>query len=288
MDLSKLAPLGLLLASCVGDPSAHLERAREFTFQRQPAEALLQYEEVLSLLAKKDPQKVRPLLAPALKGAGDLCFLELKLYPRAIEYYRSLANHYPDAEETLEARSALSDLYRSLGDRRAAVAELTALVQSFPKGPDVDRYQFQAVKDYFELADYDQVLVEARALQQRYPGSTYAVEAQMLVAEALALQGQRQRAIDAYDELVRRWPDDELAPQALMEQAKVYSEMGQDERAVEVLVVALKTHPNPKGVQAEIQRLRKRLATRRVPEKFDHAEAWPEFHGLVPSEREAN
>jgi TolA-binding protein len=214
--------------------------------------------------------------------------LELKLYPRAIEYYRTLANHYPDADETLEARSALSDIYRTLGDRRAAVAELTALVQSFPKGMEVDRYQYQAVKGYFELADYDQVLVEARVLQERYPDSRYAVEVQMLVCEALALQGQRQRSLDAYAQLVRRWPNDELVPQALFEQAKVYSEMGQDEKAVEVLVVALKSHPNPKGVQAEIARLRKRLATRRVPEKFDHADAWPEFHGLLPGEREAN
>jgi hypothetical protein len=45
------------------------------------------------------------------------------------------------------------------------VAELTALVQSFPTGDEVDRYRYMAVQDYFELADYDQVLVEAHALR---------------------------------------------------------------------------------------------------------------------------
>lgn len=278
--------LSLLCAGCVGDPSAHLERARQYAFQRQPADALLQYEEVLSLLSKKDPRKVAALLVPALKGAGDLCYLELRMYPRAIEYYRQLANHFPDAPETLEARAALSDLYRTHGDRRAAVAELTALIQSFPDGPDVDRFRYMAVQDYFELADYDQVLIEARSLQEHFPRSPYAVQAQLMVAESLALQGQRPRSIQAYDALLERWPDDPLAPQARVEQAKVLYEDGRTERAVEVLVEALKTHPNPKAVQLEIARLRKKLAQSRKPDQFHHADAWPEFHGLEPQPHE--
>lgn len=281
-----LAALGLTLAGCVGDPAAHLERARELSFQRQPEKALLQYEEVLSLLAKKDPQKVRAFLLPALKGAGDVCFLELKRFPRAIEHYRSLVNHFPDADEALEARATLSEIYRALGERRAAVAELTALVQSFPKGPDADRYQYQAISGYFELGDFDQVLLEARVLQTRYPESRWAIEAQLLAAEALAAQGQKKRSIEAYDQLLRRWPDDALAPVARVEQARVYSELGEDAKAVEVLVEALKAHPNPMGIQAEIARLRRRMGVRRMPDKFDHSAAWPEFHGLLPGERE--
>jgi len=285
------ASLGLLLAtltSCLGDPAAHLERARELTFQRRPTEALRQYEEVLSLLAKKDPRRVSDVLIPTLKGAADLCYLELKRYPRAIEYYRALANHFPGAQETLQARAALSDIYRALGDRRAAVAELVALVQAFPRAPEIERYQYQVVKGYFDIGDYEQVLVEARALQERCPASPSAADAQMLVAEALFLQGQRQRALDAFEQIAKRWPGSQLVPQAQVEEAKVWVDLGQDERAVEVLVEALKSHPSPKNVQAEIARLRKRLASRRLTEKIEHADVWPDFHGLLPGEREAN
>jgi len=149
----------------------------------------------------------------------------------------------------------------------------------------VDRYRYQAVQDYFELADYDQVLVETRALQERFPDSPYAVQAQLMVAESLVLQGQRPRAIQAYETLLHRWPDDPLAPQARVEQARVLYEDGQTERAIEVLVEALKTHPNPRSVQMEIVRLRKKLALLRTPDHFPHAYAWPEFHGLLPIER---
>jgi tetratricopeptide (TPR) repeat protein len=131
----------LLLSACIGDPSTHVERARELAFQREPTEALQEYEEALSLLAKKDPQKVRSLLIPSLKGAGDLCYLELKQYQKAVDYYHALVQHFPDAIETLDAHVNLADLFRTAGDKRAAVAELSALVQAFPNGPDVDRFQ---------------------------------------------------------------------------------------------------------------------------------------------------
>ena len=273
-----------LLSACLGDPRGHLDRARELAFQRQPAEALREYEEVLSLVAKKDPQRVRALLVPALKGAGDLCYLELKQPQRAVEFYKSLNHHFPDAKEALEAHANLADLFRSLGDRRAAVAELTAIVQGFQDGPDLDLYQYQATKDYFDLKDYDQVQLEARFLQSRWPKSEYAVEAQMLVAAALSLQGQKEKSIEAYEQIGRGWPQSDLAPRARFEEAKVWSELGMEERAVEVLVEALKTHPDPRGVKAEIARLRKRLATRRVRGATDRAVVWPEFYGGVPPE----
>jgi len=98
-----IAVVSTLLAGCLGDPAAHLERARQLSFQRQPAEALAQYEESLSLLSKKDPQRVRELLVPALKGAGDLCYLELRKFPKAVEYYRQLANHFPGTAPTATA-----------------------------------------------------------------------------------------------------------------------------------------------------------------------------------------
>lgn len=274
-----------LLSACVGDPHKHLDRARELAFQRRPAEALHEYEEVLSLVAKKDSHKVRGLVVSALKGAGDLCYLELKQIDRAVEFYRSLTAHFPDAPESLDARANLSDIFRSQGDRRSAIAELTAIIQGFPSCPDLDRHQYQATKDYFDVKDYDQVLLEAKLLIDRWPASPYAVDAQMLAAAALALQGQKDRAIEAYEQLARRWPESDLSPRARFEEAKIWSELGKDEKAVDVLIQALKNHPDPRGVQAEIARLRRRLAARRVqPGARDRANVWPELYGRGPPE----
>lgn len=275
--MSRPAPLlALLLAlcACPADPATHLERALELSFQRRPEEALREYEEVLSLLAKKDGSKARGLLVPALKGAGDLCYLELKQVPRAVEHYQTLVRRFPDAPEALDARANLADILRAAGDRRGAVAELASIVQSFPNAPEVDRYLYAAIKDYFELGDYSQAIVEARALQRRYPDSPRGADAQMLVATALSLQGEPERAIEAYEELVRRWPDSAIAPQARFEQAKVLADLEREQEAVEVLVEALKTHPSPKALQLEIARLRKRLAVRRLPEKPAQSAFW--------------
>ncbi len=275
-----LAPL--LLSACLGDPAAHLDKARDLAFQRRPAEALAEYEEVLSLLAKKDPHKVRAQMVPALKGAGDLCYLEMRQLPRAVEFYRALANRYPEAPETLDARASLAEILRGTGDRRGAVAELSALVQAFPQGAEVDRYQYLAAKDYFELGDYDQAILESRVLLTRYPDSPYADDAQMLIGASLGMQSQREKAIQAYEEVARRWPASDMAPRARYEQAKILEEMGQEEKAVDVLVEALKTHPDPKGVQMEIARLKKRLALHRLPDKIDPAQIWEWNQPQVP------
>jgi len=263
----RLALLLLLpaLGACPADPQVHLEKARELTFQRQPEAALREYDEVLSLLAKKDHRRVRDVLIPSLKGAGDLCYLELRQPERAIEYYRTLARRFPEALETLDARANLADLYRAQNDRRSSVAELAAIVLTFQDHPEVDRFQYLAAKDYFELGDYDQVAIEAKVLQSKYPNSTWADDVQLLIAAALAMQGQREKAIEAYQEVEKRWPGSEMVPRAHYEEAKVLAEMEKEEEALELLVKALATHPDPKGVQLELARLRTRLAQRRLP-----------------------
>ncbi len=282
----RFAALAACLATaCIGDPNQHLDRARELAFERRPAEALREYEEVLSLVAKKDPHKVRALVVPSLKSAGDLCYLELKQLDRAVEFYRSLTSHFPDAPESLDARANLSDIFRSQGDRRAAIAELTAILQGFPTCPELDRYQYQATKDYFDVKDYDQVQLEANLLVARWPASPYAVDAQMLSAAALALQGQKERAVEAYEQVARRWPDSELSPRARFEEAKIWSELGNDDKAIDVLILALEKHPDPLGIQTEIARLRRRLAAHRAPPSArDRANVWPEFYGGSPPE----
>lgn len=280
---SVIRPLAILaavlcLSACLGDPRAHLEKARDLTYQRQPAEALREYEETMSLLQKKDLRRVRSILIPALKGAGDLCYLEVKNYPKAVEYYRALTSKYPNAPETQDARANLSDIYRLLGDRRAAVAELAAIVQALPGSPEVDHYQYLTAKEYFDLGDYDQAILEAQVLLDRYPKSANAADAQMLIAAALALQGQRDKAVEAYQQVAQRWPGTEFVARAQFEQAKVLVELDQEKRAIDLLVEALETHPDPKGVQMEIARLRKRLASRRVPAAGDRHAGFPEWY----------
>ena len=142
--------IACLFAGCLSNPAAHLERARELTFEHKPKEAIAEYDEALSILAKKDGEAVKAQRIQALKAAGDLCYLELKKYEKAAEYYRALADRYPEAEETLEARASLADIFRTrFRDRRAAVAELAAIVQTFPRSPEVDRFQYLAARDYF-------------------------------------------------------------------------------------------------------------------------------------------
>lgn len=264
----------LWLTACPADPAEHFENAQQLTYQRLYKEALAEYVEVLSLVAKKESDRARELRMKALKAAGDICHFELRDQSRAVEYYRSLLASFPEHPTAIEVRANLASIYRSVGDLRSAVAELAAIVHTFPDHEDAHRYQYLAAKDYFELRDWEQVVVEANLLAERYPDSEYVDDAQLLVASSWVLQGQRQRALQAYDEFLERWPDGELAPRAMFEQARLYAEDEKLEESVELLLKALKTHPTPKLVQAEIARIRRRIATLRIPPKLDPRRVW--------------
>ncbi len=273
-SLALLACAALWLTGCPADPAEHFENAQQLTYQRLHKDALAEYVEVLSLVAKKDSDRARELRVKSLKAAGDICYLELRDPSRAVEYYRSLVSRYPEDPRSLEARANLAEIYRSLGDLRASVAELAAIVQAFPNHEETHRYQYLAAKDYFELRDWDQVVVEVNVLAERFPDSEYLDDAQLLVASSWVLQGDRQKALAAYDRFLERWPEGELAPRAMFEQARLYAENEQLEKSVDLLMRALQTHPTPKLVQAEIARIRRRIATLRIPPKVDPSKVW--------------
>jgi TolA-binding protein len=282
-----LAPALSLLSSCVESPAVHLEKAQALTYQRKPTEALRAYDEVLSLLARKEGGRAVEQRVTALLAAGDLCYLELKQYARAAEYYRSLVDRHPQAPEALKAREHRSEIFRThFHDRRAAVAELSAIVQTFPKHPGVDRFQYRAAKDYFDLGDFNQAIVESRVLHGRYPNSPFGDDAHLLIAESFAFLGQREKALEGHAALARGWPSSDLLARSNFEAAKLHSEAGAYEPAIEALVESLKTHPDPKAVQHEIGRLRKRLASLRAPEKVGWEAIWAEHPGPHLSARD--
>ncbi len=279
---------GLTLAvgtGCLRDPRSHLDHARRLAYEKRYTAALAEYEEVLSIAAKKQPTQVRSLLLPALLGAGDLCHLELGETTKAIDYYRELLALFPDSNEALPARSSLANIYRSLGEKRSAVAQLVALVQSFPSDKEADSFQYQIAKDYFDLRDYDQAIIEAKMLQERYRQSVFADDSQMLIASALLQLGRNEQAAEAFAAVARGWPESEAVPSALCEEARIIAELGQEERAVTILIEALATHPNPQSVQGQISRLRQRIALRRTAKLASSAAAFPEWHGPASETR---
>ncbi|HZH04627.1 MAG TPA: tetratricopeptide repeat protein, partial [Myxococcaceae bacterium] len=177
----------------------------------------------------------------------------------AAEVYRELIKQYPDAPEAVDARLRLAELYRAyLKNGRAAVDLLTAVAQRRPT--EAPRLTYEVAKIYFGLGDYGQAGFEAQKVVRQDGGTGLADDALLLTGQALAMvEGRRDEASAAFESLATRFADSDLRPHALFESGKMRAEAGDGEKAIELWVAALSSHPDPKLVQAYIERARRRI-----------------------------
>jgi tetratricopeptide (TPR) repeat protein len=247
------------LAGCRETPADHLQRARDAVFEKSPDEALVEYRKAFDMLRRDDSPQALVLRARALKGAGDVYWLEQRKVKEAVSVYKELIQQCPESPEALEARIILAELLRvHYRDLRGAIDQLTAALQRNP--PQGAELHYQVAKLYFELGDYAQCELEARKLSERFATSAYVDDALFLQAQAIhMMEGRRQEASHAYANLRTRFPDSDLAPHALVEMGKLRADAGDNEKAIEMWVEALKAHPDPTLVQDYINRARKRI-----------------------------
>ncbi len=246
-----------------------MDQARDLAFRQNFQGALAQYEGVLTDLGRDESDLSKTIRVQALRGAADLCYLQLADYVKAAQLYRDLAERYPDRPETFEARAHLADILRDhFHDTRGALAQLAALVQSFPNHVDTDRYQYRAAQDYFDLRDYPQTETELSLFLSRFPGSALRADAQLLMASSMALEGRKTDAIAMYQQIANEHPGAD-AGRANLEIARIYEDASDFEKAETFLAKAMPDYPEPKVVSLALQRVRRRVAMRKPVDIHD-------------------
>lgn len=241
------------------DAPSKLEAARAALYANKPDVALSEYKLALDALERNTSPEAALYRARALRGAADIYAFQLQDPKRAAEVYRELIKTCPEAPETMEGRLHLAALLRhQFRDIRAAIAELTAALARNP--PQSAELAYEVATLYFELRDYQQVTIEADTVIRKYETSVWVDDALYLKGQALSMMDERKsEALRAYGELVERFPDSALVPHALVELGRLKADQGEEEKAIEYWVQALPRHPDPKGVQASIARVRAHL-----------------------------
>jgi len=280
----------LLAAAAAGpacrSPARRLEEANTLRHGGDPRGALQRYKAILADLGEEalspDAAAIR---WKALKGAGDVSYLELGDYTGAISYYRRIISLYPATPEAREARVAIGDIYRErFGDDLAAIAQYADVAAS--DAPEAPRYQLQVAETYLELKNYDQARTEARILMDRWPQHPLAEDAQLLTAQSWVLEKRNEEALSAFQALVDRKPRNEILARALEGQAHLLAQASRFDRAIELYERALPIHPNPDAIRTNLAAVKDRRAKAAPSKPGDRAAAFDEDKVRPSSSRE--
>ncbi len=284
--------LGLagLLAALPGcsSPEAVIEAAAQLRQRGQPREALEKLQRLLASLGEGPlPGPQAAVRLRVLRAAGDVAYLELGDYAGAIAYYRRIISLQPGSPEALQARAIIGDIFRDrFQDRQAAIAQYAHIAAS--DAAQAPAFQLKVAREYLELGNAEQARAEARTLRERWPASVEADEAQLLTAQAWALDHHDEEGLRAFQALVDRRPAPELVARAQEGQAGLYAQLGRFDRALELYALALPGHPNPQAILTNIEAVRRRKEAARTVtpgdrnEAFDYGHPKPQDREIIP------
>jgi tetratricopeptide (TPR) repeat protein len=280
VTLAHAARLGLLAAAILAagagcrSPARRLEEANDLRHQGNPKGALEKYKAILADLGDGELSVERDAIrVKALKGAGDVSYLELGDYMGAVSYYRRIISLRAGAAEAREARIAIGDIYRErFKDAVAAIAQYADVAGS--NAPEAPRYQLEVAKAYLELKNYRQARTEARILLERWPKHPLAEDAQLLNAQAWVLEKRSEEAIGAFQALIERRPRNEILARALEGEAHLYAQAAKFDLALALYERALPIHPNPDAIRTNIAAVRDRRVKAMPAKPGDRAAAF--------------
>jgi tetratricopeptide (TPR) repeat protein len=268
----------LAVALACSGASRRLDEANEARHAGRPREALAGYQEVLVELGEaRLPERDAELRLRALRYAADVSYLELGDYTQAVSYYRRIVALYPDTDAAAKARAVTGDIYKErFSDRMAAIAQWAAIAAG--DGPEAAAFQLKVAREYLDLKNWEQARTEARILRERWPTSELGDEAQLLTAQAWALEKRSDEAQRAFQALLERRPPPDVAARAREGQAHLAAQDGRLDRALELYAEALVGHPNPETIRLAMDRVRARREHARTVKPGDRAAVFDEHH----------
>ena len=144
-------------------------------------------------------------------------FVKDKDHPRAIDLLEFIVHEFPGSTYADDAYMALVGQYNEMDDPRAAIDALIALTELHPTSDYGAKALCMLARKYYQVEAYDQAIAACEDVLNRYPLCDCADDAQMMIANALRLQGHQRAALDAYEFLIHEMPGSSNANAALRE-----------------------------------------------------------------------
>jgi len=263
LSFSAVGLLWLVILSCgTKGVEERFGEGLELLFENRYEDAESHFLALARELDRDNAIEFRPWRARALYQVGRIDHLYLKQPRRAISNYREALKLDPQGEFAYRARRSIASLFQDrLNDYRSAALEFERLVQQFPDRKGIERFRYRIAQCYFMVQDFNQARTEAKLLLEKIPeNNPMAIQAWLLVGNAFYVEGRYAEAAEAHERLLSLQPPADIEGRSLFELGMCYGELLQFDKAERALLQALRLHPNPGVVQAQLMALRERRA----------------------------
>lgn len=175
---------------------------------------------------------------------------------RAMEAYSTLYFMYPNAPETIDAREDLAAIYAANGDHALAIEQYQRLISDRPS--DYAKIQYMIAMEYIMLNDFRQARVEFVELLNRASGERLP-EIQYQIANTYYIEGGLDDAMAEYKKVIERYPQTSFAVDARLGIAKSLSESGRLTEALALLKGLKGEYPNRPAIDVLMETVQSRM-----------------------------
>lgn len=183
------------------------------------------------------------------------CFFSQKEYGKALTWFRKYVN-LEDKNSTL-----IADAYNRIGDCYYIARDFSNATKSFDqvhklKGPGADYAFFQQGYIQGLQRDYKGKIATLQTLIKTYPSSEYIADANFEIGSAYMMMGEKQKAIDKYNDVSRSYFHSPLARKSRLHAGMLYDDMGQQDQAIKSFKNVVDLYPNSEEAKTALESLK--------------------------------
>ena len=249
----------LLFAACINDDGREVfDAAEKLRSERRYAEALDKYRYVTVHHGKSE------VAAESLYRIGETSYLYLQDFIAAADAFRHLLNDYHWSSRCKRAQSYLAEItmYR-IEDFKQAIVEYQRAISYYKGEREAERFLLEIAKAYFNLKNFEQQRVELNLLLSRFPETELKGEVYYQIANSYYVEGSPAEAIKFYRKIIEEFPDTLLSLESTFRLAACLEEKEDLNGAIALLQDIEGVYPNSDIVRMRIDKIRKRLKSRR-------------------------
>lgn len=241
-----------LFTGCSADPARkEYEKAEELLSKGEYSDALERYYRISSSFQGS------PYGAKSQYRIAFIYNNHFNDKKRAVAAYYAVYYIYPKSPEAVLAGKDLAKIYSDAGDHVRALEQYQRLMKQRPE--ESAEFKRKIALEYLYMGDFRQSRIEFNELLKSAAGKDSVAEVRFQIANTYYLEGDTEKAIYGYDEVISGFPETPAAKEAAFNKAKAFEETGHSVEALGILRSIRPDYPNKGAIDLKIEAIEKRL-----------------------------